>query len=52
MADDFQATQKCNTEMGKEEIFIIRSPWALMKNSSCVEDINKGYFIYLFVFNI
>ena len=42
MADDFQETQKCNLEMGKEEIYTLRSPWALAKNSPYTEHVNIG----------
>jgi len=42
MADDFQETQKCNLEIGKEEIYTLRSPWALAKNSPYTEYANKG----------
>ncbi len=50
MADDFQSTQKCNLELGKEEVFVIRAAWALKKQSPYISFINQGYFIYTYKF--
>lgn len=43
MADDFRSTQRCDLELGKEEVFVIHASWALKKYSPYTPYINNGY---------
>lgn len=42
LLDAFKATGKCNMELGKAELFVIQSGWALMKKSLNTLYINNG----------
>jgi len=42
---DFEATGKCNMEMGKENFMAYPISWALQKKSPYVDAINKRFFL-------
>lgn len=43
LLDDFQATGKCNMKLGKNELFLIETAWAIAKKSPYTSYINHGY---------